>query len=297
MVFPRRAPGPAAPRIDAHQHFWAYHGDPGAYAWMSGAYAGLRRSFGPSDLQPLLARADFSGTVAVQARNSVVENDYLLDMADRHAFILGVVGWLDLSDEKVGALAERYADRPKFKGIRVTLAGTGSDVEALKGLSTLAAHGLTLDILLGPDQIATATQLADRFSDLPIVIDHIAKPRIGATIDPSWRDDMTVLAQRPNISCKLSSLITQDDWSAWSAARMEPYLDHVLRVFGPERLMIGSDWPVCTVAADYATTLSVVIDWLAPLGADERDAILGGNCMTFYGLRPLENPPAPGATA
>lgn len=284
-------------RIDAHQHFWAYGADPAQYAWMAGAYSGLRQNFGPPDLEPLLKQTGFAGTVAVQARNSLVENDYLLALADRHAFILGVVGWLDLADENVGVLVAHYAAKPKFRGVRVTLTGAESDVAKLNGVSALNARGLTLDVLLGPDQIASAIQLADRFPGQPIVIDHIAKPPIGATMDPSWRDAMAELALRPNVSCKLSSLITQDDWSAWSAARIEPYLDHVLRLFGPGRLMIGSDWPVCTVAADYPTTVSVVIDWLGRLDAVERNAIVGGNCRAFYGLHIADRQPIPASGA
>lgn len=277
-------------RIDAHQHFWDYAAHPHDYAWMSEQYASLRRRFGPEDLAPLLGSLAIAGTVAVQARETVIETDYLLGLADRHDFILGVVGWLDLCDPRIEADIEAYAQHDKLKGLRMLIHDRADTEFAcspahVRGVGFLARHGLAYDLLLKPQHLRAATELVDRLPQQAFVVDHIAKPDIAAGAFEPWSSDIERLAQRPNVFCKLSSLITQADWQHWQPGDFKRYLDHVLAVFGPSRLMMGSDWPVSTVVSDYATTMSLVLDWMSPLSVDEQAAICGQTCAAFYRLR------------
>lgn len=277
-------------RIDAHQHFWDYASHPEHYVWMSDEYSYLRQNFGPAALLPLLTSADMIGSVAVQAREMVAETEYLLALADQHEWILGVVGWLDLCDESAEEHVARYASNGKLRGLRMLIHDRADPDFAIssdhaRGVSVLAKYGLTYDLLLKPQNLRSATQLADSLPDQRFVVDHIAKPDIASgTIEP-WQSDLADLAQRPNVYCKLSSIVTQADWQEWNAEQIRPYLDSVLRMFGSDRLMIGSDWPVSTVATDYVTTMSVVLNWASKLSVDEQAAIQGATCARFYGLR------------
>lgn len=276
-------------RIDSHQHFWDYAAHEADYVWMSGEYGALRRTFLPDDLAPLLEEASFDGTVAVQARELVAETDWLLELAEATPWILGVVGWVDICADDAEPLVERYASRAKLKGLRL-LIHDRSDPEFavspahVRGIGWLARHGLTYDLLLKPPHLGPAARLVDRFPGQRFVVDHIAKPDIaGGRLSP-WREDIRELARRPNVFCKVSGLVTEADWATWSTAQFAPYLDVILEAFGPSRLMVGSDWPVCTCAASYRRTLQVALDWSLQLGPAERADVLGGTCSRFYGL-------------
>ncbi len=276
-------------RIDSHQHFWAH--DATDYPWMSDEYAALRRDFLPDDLAPLLREAGFDGTVAVQAREMVAETDFLLGLAEAHPWILGVVGWIDLCDPAAEPLVERYAAHPKLKGMRL-LIHDRPDVEFavsadhVRGIGWLARQNLAYDLLLKPPHIEPATRLVDRFPNQRFVVDHIAKPPIASGALSPWCEEIRDLARRPNVFCKVSALVTTADWTNWTAVQFSPYLDVVLEAFGPDRLMVGSDWPVCTCAASYGRTMQIFRDWAATLSPSEQSAVLGGTCTQFYQLEP-----------
>lgn len=276
-------------RIDAHQHFWDYEAHPDDYVWMSGEYGALRRNLLPEDLAPWLRATGTDGTVAVQAREMEQETDWLLGLADATPWILGVVGWVDLCAPDSEPVIEHYARHPKLKGLRLLIhdrpdVGFAVSPDHVRGVGRLARHGLTYDLLLRPEHLNPATRLVDRLPDQPFVIDHLAKPQITGGVLSPWREDIREIARRPNVFCKVSALVTTADWTAWSPDQFTPYLDVLLEAFGPDRLMAGSDWPVCTCAADYRQTMAVAVDWAGQLGPDEADAVLGGTCARFYGL-------------
>ena len=278
-------------KIDSHQHFWNYTAHADDYVWMSDEYGALRRDFLPDDLAPLLTDMGFHGTVAVQAREMVAETEFLLGLADHTPWILGVVGWVDLCAADAEPLVERYAAHPMLKGLRLLIHDRPDPEFAVspdhvRGISLLERHGLTYDLLLKPPHLRPATKLADQFPNQKFVVDHIAKPDIpGGGLSP-WAEDIRELARRPNVFCKVSGMVTTADWATWTPGQFAPYLDIVLDVFGPSRLMIGSDWPVCTCAASYQRTMQTTIDWAASLSADEQAEFLGGTCARFYGLEP-----------
>lgn len=274
-------------RVDAHQHFWRY--DPGEYPWITDELAAIRRDYMPEDLLPLLRSMGFDGCVAVQARQSVEETRWLLELADEHPFILGVVGWVDLTASGVREQLELWARHPKLKGIRHLLQDEPDDAYMLRpdfrrGLAALGEFGLTYDLLLFPRHLPYAVRLVEEFDEQPFVVDHLAKPPIKAKEISPWREDIQRLARFENVYCKLSGMVTEADWRRWRPEDFVPYLDVVLEAFGPKRLMIGSDWPVCTLAGEYEPVMSIVIDYIARLSKDEQEAILGQNAVRFYKL-------------
>jgi L-fuconolactonase len=278
-------------RIDAHQHFWDYTAHAADYVWMGESERALRRDFLPDDLAPFLRAAGFDGTVAVQAREMVAETDFLLGLADRTPWILGVVGWIDLCDPEAEPLIAQYAAHPKLKGLRLLIHDRPDPEFALsaphvRGIGWLARHGLAYDLLLKPPHLRAAIRLADRFPRQRFVVDHLAKPALAADLPSPWREEIRELARRPNVWCKVSGLVSLAGWARWTPAKLTPYLDHVGEAFGPDRLMIGSDWPVCTCAASYARTMQLALDWAARLSPAGRDAFLGGTCAKFYRLTP-----------
>ncbi|HKF46082.1 MAG TPA: amidohydrolase family protein [Terracidiphilus sp.] len=277
------------PRIDAHQHFWRY--DPAGYGWIDDRMAALKRDFLPPDLLPLLQRLGFDGCIAVQACHTLDETLFLLDLAHRFDFIRGVVGWVDLCSPDVASQLEPLARDPKLVGIRHVVQAEPDDEFMLRadfrrGIGLLAEFGLAYDILVYPRQLRAARLLVDEFPEQRFVLDHIAKPLIAEGVLAPWRDDVRSLAAQSNLFCKLSGMVTEAQWNRWSPADFRPYLDVVFEAFGPQRLMIGSDWPVCTLAADYRSTMQIVLAYISKLPVDQQDAILGGNCPAFYRLAP-----------
>jgi L-fuconolactonase len=281
-----RAAGSAAPRIDAHQHFWAY--SPEHYPWIDEGMASLRRDFVPPDLRPELERGQISGTVLVEARSAVEETERLLRIAQQTDFVRGVVGWLPLSEAGVGELIERFAAAPKFRGVRHAILAEADPEFMLRedfnrGVAQLARRRLTYDLLLLPRNLALAPRFVDRHPEQRFVLDHFAKPLIRERQLEPWATQLRELARRPNVYCKVSGLSTEADRS-WQAGDLRPFLDVALEAFTPARLMFGSDWPVCTLATSYQRWLNTVTDWLAALSADERDRILGGTALEIYRL-------------
>lgn len=273
--------------IDAHQHFWKY--DPAQHVWMSDAMDILRRDHVPDELRPLLHAAGFEGTVAVQARQMIEETAWLLQLADEHAFIKGVVGWVDLRSPHLRGQLEKFSRHPKLVGVRHVVHDEPDErfmllPEFRRGIAQLREFGLTYDLLLFPQHLPVAVELVEEFPRQPFVLDHIAKPAIRAGAVSPWREDLRRLAEFPNVACKLSGLVTEAAWRQWRPADFHRYLDIVLAAFGTERVMIGSDWPVCTLSGSYGDTLRVVGDYVQQFSAVIRAGILGGNCARFYHL-------------
>ena len=280
-------------RIDAHQHFWRY--EPARYPWIGERMQVLKRDYLPGDLEPLLRASGVDGTIAVQAEQAAAETEWLLELADRHAFIRGVVGWVELRSSGAGEALARLSRRPKLVGVRHIVHDEPDDDFLLRpdfrsGIARLREHALVYDLLLFPKHLPRAVRLCAEFPDQPFVLDHIAKPAIRDRLFDPWREDLRRLAALPNVSCKVSGLVTEARWRDWRPEDIHPYLDVVLDAFGAERLMIGSDWPVCTLAADYGRTLGVVVDWSAKLPAAAREGVLGGNALRVYGLRDAPEP-------
>ncbi len=271
-------------KIDAHQHFWQYNSTD--YDWMTDEMAVLRRDHLPTDLKPLLESVGFDGSIAVQARRLTVETEWLLELADQYDFILGVVGWVDFESGRLDEQLERYSQHPKLKGVREVLQDLPveyvlSDVHTA-AIGKLARYGLTYDLLLKPPHIQAATELVRRFPDQPFVVDHLAKPYIARGELSPWREHLQELARLPNVFCKLSGLVTEARWGQWQPSDLRPYLDVAVEAFGPERCMIGSDWPVCTLSGQYVEVMNVVLDYAAELSESERAAVLGETCAKFY---------------
>jgi L-fuconolactonase len=274
-------------RIDAHQHFWDYTRNAADYVWMGPDDGVLKRDFLPADLAPLLAQTGFTGTVAVQARELPQETRFLLDLAAQSALIQGVVGWLDLCDPGIEPAIEAGAANPKLKGLRMLIhdrddLGFADSAAHVHGVALAQRHGLAYDLLLRPPHLAPAARLVDSLPQQRFVVDHIAKPRIGDQFDTEWAQGLRDLARRPNVCCKLSGLSTLVPAAQVRLATFRPYLDTVLEAFGPARCMAGSDWPVCTLGTDYASTMGIVAQYVQALTASEQDDILGLNCARFY---------------
>jgi len=243
----------------------------------------LKRDYLPAELQPLLAVVQFDGTIAVQARQNLEETRWLLELADQHEFIKGVVGWVDL---RAPELRQQLAAFPKLVGVRHLVHDEPDDEFMLRpdfrrGIALLREFGLRYDLLLFPRHLPVAVKLVAEFPEQLFVLDHIAKPRIADGLYSPWQEDLRRLAEFPNVFCKLSGLVTEAKWKQWRPGDFHRYLDIVFEAFGPDRLMIGSDWPVCTLSGDYVATMNVVINYLP---AAARAGILGGNCARFYKL-------------
>lgn len=274
-------------KIDSHQHFWQF--DPVRDAWITPDMAVIRRDFLPQDLAPILQQHGLDGCVAVQASQSETETDFLLELAKTHDFIKGVVGWVDLQAENVGERLAHYSQFPILKGFRHILQGENDRAlmlrpEFRRGLSALYTHGFTYDLLILPDQLGFAAELADAFPTQPFVLDHLAKPLIKTGETEPWRRDLEALAARENVLCKVSGLTTEADWQHWQPADFRPYLDTVFEAFGPRRVMFGSDWPVCNVARGYNRAHALVADYVAALSASEQAQFWGGTAASFYQL-------------
>lgn len=274
-------------RIDAHQHFWHYK--PHEYEWIDESMLRLRRDFLPEDLEPELNQAGFTGSIAVQARQTLEETRWLLELADSSPFILGVVGWVDLRAPEVRSQLRQFANRPKLLGIRHIVQGEPDDrfllqPDFLRGIAMLEEFGLTYDILIYPRHLPVAAEFVRHFPRQRFVLDHLAKPFIKRGELQPWSDDLARLAESPNVFCKVSGLVTEADWRNCRPEHIAPFLDVAFKCFGAERLMIGSDWPVCTVVAPYAQTMDFVIRYLDDLPGEVRNAVLGGTAQQFWRL-------------
>jgi L-fucono-1,5-lactonase len=273
--------------IDAHQHFWIYSS--AEYEWIDDSMAALRQNFLPDDLAPELKNAGFGGSITVQARQTLEETRWLLDLAARSPSILGVVGWVDLRSPMVRSELEVLARNPKLVGIRHVVQSEPDDrfvlrPDFMRGISVLEEFNLAYDILIYSKHLPIAAEFVARFPRQRFVLDHLAKPPIKSGHIDSWARGISQLAAFPNVFCKLSGLVTEADWQRWTVKQIVPFLDVAFESFGPDRLMIGSDWPVCLIAASYARALEVVKSYLDEKRPDSQDRVLGGNALRFYQL-------------
>lgn len=275
-------------KIDAHQHFWQF--DPMRDSWITWEMQKIRRDFLPADLHPLLQECGIDGCVLVQTDQSERENAFLLGLAEDFDFIKGVVGWVDLRDPGVEERLVHYKGFPKMKGFRHVLQGEPDRAMMLapsfrRGIGALTSFGYTYDILIYPDQLGYTREFVASFPDQPFVIDHIAKPHIkDRFITDEWRTAIRAVAAYPNVSCKISGMVTEADWLHWKPEHLHVYVDTVVEAFGTDRILFGSDWPVCLVAASYKQVFEVVKDYFAACSADEQAAFFGGNAIKFYQL-------------
>lgn len=270
-------------RIDAHQHFWLMRNREGR--WPPPDLSEIHRDFMPGDLEPTLRACGIGGTVLVQSLPTMDDTDFILDLADRHSFILGVVGWVDLKAADAAGHIARLATHPKLKSLRPMLqdipdVGWIDDPRLDPAIAAMKEAGLRFDALVMPQHLRALSAFAKRHPDFPIVIDHGAKPRIATGEIREWREAMAGLAALPNIHCKLSGLLTEAG-DRRDAAAIRPYADILLELFGPERLIWGSDWPVLKLAGDYEGWLAMCRDFIP---ARHHDSVFGANAIRFYKL-------------
>jgi L-fuconolactonase len=273
-------------RIDAHQHYWHY--DPAAYAWLDASMRPLQRHFTPDDAWREMRQAGFERSIAVQVRQSLEETRWLLGLADAHPFIAGVVGWVDLRSPTVEADLDAIAAHRKLIGVRHIVQaepeGFLASPEFRRGVARLERYGLTYDVLVYARQLPDAVDFVRALPEQRFIVDHLAKPDIKGRGHAPWRQHFEALAELPHVWCKLSGLVTEADWGTWTIDHLRPYIQTALDCFGPERLMIGSDWPVCTVAGSYARTMQAMESALDGCTPAERASVLGGTAQRLWNL-------------
>lgn len=273
-------------RIDAHQHFWNY--DSYIHRWIDDSMKVLKNDFLPNQLEILLKKNNFDGCVAVQVDSSVNETTSMLQLADNHSFIKGVVGWADLLSNGVGNHLAFFSENRLFKGIRHSLQsepdGFMLQKGFLNGIQHLKKYNLTYDILIYPHQLKETIQLVAKNPDQPFILDHLAKPLIKQGEVNDWKNDIIQLSSFENVYCKVSGLVTEADWQHWEKDDFKPYLDIVFENFGTKRLLFGSDWPVCLLASPYHEVVQVVENYLQQLSKEEQNDVMGKNAIKFYNL-------------
>jgi L-fuconolactonase len=274
-------------RIDAHQHFWKF--DPVRDSWITDEMSVIQKDFFPVDLKPVLQQNGFDGCVAVQASQSEEETDFLVSLAKQNDLIKGVVGWVDLQANDIEERLAKYKSIPVVKGFRHVLQGEPQRDFMLKpefkrGIEALQKHGFTYDILIFPDQVKFSEELVASFPEQKFVIDHIAKPYIKRRETDEWKKDMEKIAKHENAYCKISGMVTEADWKGWKKEDFKPYLDVVVNAFGANRILFGSDWPVCLVAASYEKMVEIVKDFFSAFSKNEQEQFFGLNAIRFYNL-------------
>ena len=270
-------------KIDSHQHFWKYNSH--EYDWIPADI--IRKDFLPADLKPILDENDFDACVAVQARQNETETEWLLELASENDFIKGVVGWIDLRDDKVEAHIEHFKRYEKLKGFRHVVQGEPDDrfivrPEFVRGIKILEKHGIPYDILIFAKHLSVSLEFVKMFPEHDFVIDHIAKPDIANNGYEYWLKNMQPFKSFSNVRCKLSGMVTETNYNKWRAEDFHPYLESCLDIFGPERLMIGSDWPVCLLSGQYQPVMNIVKDFISTLSQSEQSQILGKTASEFY---------------
>lgn len=274
--------------IDAHQHFW----DPAQfdYPWMEAAeMAPLRRRFGPGDLAPLLAANGVDATIVVQCCSSIEETEAFLAIAETTPFVAGVVGWVDLSDPAIDATLTHLASRPKLVGIRHQVHDEDDPrwlprPDVRRGLEAVFRHGLAYDLLVRTRELGPAIEMIRDAPQGHFILNHAAKPTLSSGITEAWRAGIAALAEQPNVWCKLSGLLTEADWRGWTAAQLMPAVRHVWNSFGANRVIFGSDWPVCLLASNYAEVKRVAATCLRSVGAEDGSQVWGANAIEAYRL-------------
>jgi L-fuconolactonase len=272
------------PRIDAHQHFW--HIARGDYSWLTPALGAIYRDFNPEDLAPHLAAHGIAATILVQAAPTHAETAFLLDLADKTAFVAGVVGWTEFAAPGADATIARLAADPLLVGLRPMVQDMDDDdwlmrAELAPAFDAMIAHQLVFDALLKPRHLRRLIAVLERYPKLRVVVDHAAKPAIGSGADAAWRRDIAAVARFSNVACKLSGLVTEAP-SNWTVDDLRPYAEHLVTCFGAERLIWGSDWPVVNLAADYRRWISTAEQLMAGLDASAQSLVFGGNAVGSY---------------
>ncbi|HEY8185110.1 MAG TPA: amidohydrolase family protein [Pyrinomonadaceae bacterium] len=276
--------------VDSHQHFWQVGRFD--YPWMSPELGVLYRDYLPPYLEPILKRCDVAKTVLVQASNSLAETNWLLSLAESNTSIAGVVGWVDLTDAEVEQKLKILTAKSKFKGVRHLVESEPADdwlakASVLRGLGALAAFDVSYDLLVHTRHLKYARAVAERCPELRFVVDHMAKPPIRSGEIHEWAQEIKAIAANPNVYCKLSGLVTEADLTSWRTDDLRPFVDRALEYFGADRMMFGSDWPVCLLAASYEQVLESAQLLLAGLTENERNGIFGENAREFYRLHPV----------
>jgi L-fuconolactonase len=274
-------------RIDAHQHFWKF--DSVRDSWITDDMAVLQSHFMPADLRPLLAQNGFDGCVAVQADQSEKETDFLIQLASENDFIKGIVGWVDLQADTITDRLAYYKQFNIVKGFRHILQGESQRDLMLtprfkKGIAALQQFDFTYDILIFPDQLKYTNELVGQLSDQKFVIDHLAKPSIKEQKTAPWREELCQVAQHKNLYCKISGLVMEADWQNWKKEDFKYYMDVVVEAFGMDRILFGTDWPVCLLAASYEQAVDIVQDYFSAFTEEEQQKVFGQNAVRFYNL-------------
>jgi L-fuconolactonase len=275
--------------VDAHQHFWQ-RTQPFDYRWLDAPQnAPIRRDYLPEDLAPHLAAIGASHSIFVQTQHNLDENRWALGLAEKHPFLAGVVGWVDLASPSCEEQLLEMRRHPKFIGVRHIVQDEPDDDfiirrDVLRGLRVLEKHGVPFDLLFYVKHLRHAATLAKQLPELPMVIDHLAKPHIKDQSMKNWLPHFRAAAAFPNVYCKLSGMVTEADWQHWKAEDLAPYVHSALEFFGPERCMFGSDWPVCELAASYEQVHAALVEAMGPLSEGERAAIFGDTASRFYRL-------------
>lgn len=274
-------------RIDAHQHFWNF--DPEKHVWMNEEMDVLKKNFLPSDLEPLLKKCDIDGCVAVQANQAEVENDFLFELANQNHDIKGIVGWVDLKSESLSERLEHYSQISKIKGFRHVIHDEPDldfmiQPSFMKGVSALKKYGYTYDILIFAAHLPNTLKFIKNLPDQAFIIDHIAKPKIKKGEIETWAKQLKEVAKFENVYCKISGMVTEADWLNWQKEDFTKYLDTVVNAFGTKRILYGSDWPVCTLAATYENQYTIVKEYFSRFSQTEQDLFFGGNATHFYNL-------------
>lgn len=275
-------------KIDAHQHFWHY--SPETHPWITDQLSILKKDYLPADLEPLLAANGFAGCVVVQASQTEAETEILLRLAEKNEFIKGVVGWVDLQDFNVKHHLKKWANHPKLCGFRHIVHDEPDEQfllrpEFLRGVKALKAFNLTYDILIFERHLPATLQFVSYLPDLKLVVDHIAKPKIATREISPWKENIQSLAKYPNVYCKISGMVTEANLQNWKEEDFRPYLDIVTEAFGPDRLMIGSDWPVCLLGGSYENVMAIAENYFQSFSDAEKEKIFGRNAINFYNLK------------
>jgi L-fuconolactonase len=274
-------------RIDSHQHFWNF--DPEKFDWITEEMSLIKKDFLPGDLKYILQENNFDGCITVQVQQTEEENSFLLNNAKDNDFIKGVVGWVDLQSENIDERLAYYHQFKRLKGFRHILQGEKKRDLMLspgfkRGISLLNKYNFSYDVLIFPDQLIFAKELVKEFPKQKFVIDHLAKPYIKDGRIEEWKKDMEAIGSFENVYCKISGMVTEADWKNWKAKDFFPYLDVVVKSFGTNRIMYGSDWPVCLVAASYEQVLNIVREYFSSFSKNEQDLFFGGNAVKFYNI-------------
>lgn len=275
-----------APRIDSHQHFWKF--DPVRDDWIDSTMKIIQRDFLPRDLSSILRKNNIDGCISIQADQSENETTFLLSLAEKNPFIRGVVGWVDLKAFDVDQKLEYLASNKLMKGVRHILQAEPSNFMLNKnfqhGISLLEKYSMTYDILIFPNQISEAIELVQKYPKQRFVVDHLAKPNIKEKRKGVWKTNLESLAKCSNVSCKISGMVTEADWHHWKPGNFSPYLDVVFEAFGVDRIMYGSDWPVCLLASKYEQQLNIVENYISKFTSSEVNKIMGLNAASFYNI-------------